>query len=320
MSVSEKVILGILSVNTLIGILYFVFSYFTEARDLPLSISKTITIILFPGLGAIVWGLSWLLFRAVFVKNVDLADVVFSKEKVKAIVRADEDAERNIVSMGDALSVSEKTEVRNLLMNLAKGNTRETIAAISQGLNSSDSETSHYAASLMQDVLNDFRIKAQNAYNTINDMLTRKVNDPDEQGEAKGFSETEFVDLCVDTIEFIDDILKQQVFTDIEQRQYAVMLDEIGNGMYTIAMSSLTVEISEDIAMRLLEVKDYDRCETWCIRMSELFPDALASYSCKLKLYFETARNQEFFDTINSLKHSSVAVDKKTLEIIRTFS
>ncbi len=320
MSVSEKVILGILSVNALIGILYFFFAYFTDARDFALAISKTITIILFPGLGVIVWGLSWLLFRAVFVKNVDLADVIFSKEKVKAIVRADEDAERNIVSMGDALSVSEKTEVRNLLMNLAKGNTRETIAAISQGLNSSDSETSHYAASLMQDVLNDFRAKAQTAYNRINELLMLKINDPEEQNEAKNFPETEFIDLCIDTIEYIDDILKQQVFTDIEQCQYAVMLDEIGNGMYTVAVSSITVELSENIAMRLLEVKDYDRCEKWCLRMSELFPDALASYSCKLKLYFETSRNQEFFDTISRLKNSTVAVDKKTLEIIRTFS
>lgn len=320
MSISEKVILILLIANTLIGILYFLFTYFGGTRDFSLALSKSITIILFPGLGVIVWFLSWLLFRSVFVSNVDLADVIFSKEKVKAIVRADEEAERNMVSMGDALSVSEKTDVRNLLMNLAKGNTKDTIAAISQGLNSADSETSHYAASLMQDVLNDFRVKAQAAYNRINEMLMAKNSDPDETGEAKDFPEAEFIELCENAIEFINDILKQQVFTEIEQRQYAVMLDEIGNGMYTVAMDSLTVEISEDVTLRLLEVKDYGRCEKWCNRMTELFPEALATYSCKLKLYFETARNTEFFETITALKNSSVAVDKKTLEIIRTFS
>ena len=75
----------------------------------------------------------------------------------------------------------------------------------------------------------------------------------------------------------------------------------------------------ENVAMRLLEIGEYENCEKWCDRIKMLHPQTLSAYTCKLKLLFNMGRRDEFFDTIEELKQSSVVIDKETLELIRVF-
>ncbi len=72
--------------------------------------------------------------------------------------------------------------------------------------------------------------------------------------------------------------------------------------------------------MRLLEIKDYENSEKWCIRLAEQYPDRLSAFTCKLKLYFIVRNREAFFQTLDALKRSDVVIDSETLELIRTFS
>ena len=101
---------------------------------------------------------SYWICRIFFRKEVDLADVVFSKERVKTVRKPDEDVERNLVSMEEALSVTDQKNLRTYMMNVLQRDYRESLSVIAEALNSEDSETSHYAASVLQDVLNEFRV------------------------------------------------------------------------------------------------------------------------------------------------------------------
>ena len=78
-------------------------------------------------------------------------------------------------------------------------------------------------------------------------------------------------------------------------------------------------EQMEDVALRLLEIQEYEKCEKWCDRIKLLHPSTLPAYTCRLKLLFNMGRREEFFDTIEELKASSVVIDKETLELIRVF-
>ena len=49
-------------------------------------------------------------------------------------------------------------------------------------------------------------------------------------------------------------------------------------------------------------------------------PDCLASYTCRLKLYFAMKNRDAFFDTLAALKQSNVVIDRDTLELIKVFS
>lgn len=54
--------------------------------------------------------------------------------------------------------------------------------------------------------------------------------------------------------------------------------------------------------------------------MAEQYPDELASYTCRLKLYFACQDREVFFDALETLKRSDVVIDTETLELIRVFS
>ena len=72
--------------------------------------------------------------------------------------------ERNMVSLEEALEVTDKKSLRTLMLNVIRGDYQNSLASINLALNSEDSETAHYAASILQDVLNDFRSKVQEKY------------------------------------------------------------------------------------------------------------------------------------------------------------
>ena len=50
------------------------------------------------------------------------------------------------------------------MMNVVRGDVEESLASIALALNSDDSETSHYAATVLRDVLNDFRAHTQELF------------------------------------------------------------------------------------------------------------------------------------------------------------
>lgn len=109
--------------------------------------------------------LAGLVFNKVFFRqNVDLEDVIFSKERVKTHLRADEEREGNLVPIEEALAISDKDSLRTLVMNVVRGDVQNSLASISLALNSEDTETSHYAATVLRDALNDFRKRAQELY------------------------------------------------------------------------------------------------------------------------------------------------------------
>lgn len=61
-----------------------------------------------------------------------------------------------MVSLEEALEVTDKKSLRTLMLNVIRGDYQNSLASINLALNSEDSETAHYALSILQDVLNRF--------------------------------------------------------------------------------------------------------------------------------------------------------------------
>lgn len=127
---------------------------------------RVIVMVLCPIVGPLFFLVSHLIYMTIFRQEVDLDDVIFSKERVKTNVKADEERERNLVPIEEALAVSDKKNLRMLMLNVIRGDLQDSLESISLALNSEDSETSHYAASVLRDELNDFRVTVQKACGT----------------------------------------------------------------------------------------------------------------------------------------------------------
>ena len=317
MTRAEKLFVVIWIINLIIAVVYFLcgtFLYISAMKrkdkdkeeylhDSPKAfLIRMIIMILCPVVGSLYFFSVNLVFRTIFRQEVDLADVVFSKERVKQHLKADEDRERNLVPMEEALAVSDKKNLRMLMLNVIRGDLKSSLESIALALNSEDSETSHYAASVLRDELNDFRVHVQDLYTDM------KVEEQ-EQTEAET--------LLIDSM---NPILRQKVFTGMEQIKFVHIMDEAAQSLYQKNPSSMTPKRYEAVCLQLIEQKEFEKASEWCERLAQMYPDELVSYTCQLKLCFMENDREHFFEALNKLKKSDVIIDNETLELIRVFS
>lgn len=263
---------------------------------------RFIVMLLCPVTGPLFFLGSHLLFLLFFRREVDLEDVVFSKERIRQHLKADEERERDIVPVEEALAVSDQKYLRGLMLKVLRGDIQESLEAITLALDSEDSETSHYAASVLQDELNEFRTYVQKLYVEM-------------QHEEE--DETDCEEMLIG---YMDAVLKQKVFTGVEQSRFVEMMDEAAQELYRKDIAKMTPAYYEAVILRSLELKLFEQAGVWCQRLEEAYPDQLTAYSCRMKLYYTEGKRKQFFEVIDQIKKSEIVIDSETLEFIRIFS
>lgn len=304
MNRGEIIFLILLLINTLIALSYLVLRlvFKGETDTGKQYVMHTAVMLICPIIGPLYFLFGFLKYRFIKVGVRDLSDVEFSKKRHIARVKADEHRERNIVSVGEAILISDKEKKRANMLNVLLGDTDESYSAIALALDSDDSEVAHYAASFLQSKMDAFRDNVRKTQ--------QKIEEQDIEGE-------ECQRLAVKLIHYMNHMLKQNVFTPIEQTDYVGQMERLCENLYKNARASLTHECYEQLIGRITELKQYDRAELWGNRFYEQYPALLAAYRLRLKLYFETNRRDKFFEVLSELKSSSVSVDSQTLEMIR---
>ena len=110
---------------------------------------RFIVMILCPVVGPLFFFAVHLFYLTIFRFQVELDDVIFSKERVRTQLKADEERERNVVPLEEAIAVNDQKSLRVAMLNVLKGEIQNSLAAISLALETKDSESSHYAASIL---------------------------------------------------------------------------------------------------------------------------------------------------------------------------
>ena len=317
LSREEQIFLLVLIINTVIAVIYFLVGILimvpvrgrkkkeeTERlRDNRRTyLIRFIVMLLCPVFGIVFFFVSHLLFLTIFRRKVDLEDVVFSKERVRTQLKADEDRERNLVPIEEAIVINDNKSLREVMLNTVKGDIKDFLSAISMALYTEDSESAHYVASILSFELDEFRLEVERLYEEI------KEEEPGETGAERKL------------LDYMNVILKQKVFTDLEQKRYVRMMADVAETFFEKNPLEITQEQYENVCLRLMEIREYEKSEKWCLRLSEQYPDQLSSYTCKLKLYFVIKNREAFFQTLDGLKASDVVIDNETLELVRIFS
>ncbi len=297
----EHILCLLLAVNTVIVLIYLIWKLLRKRKKSRSCMICALVMFLCPLAGPLFFFIAHLFFRMFFSAPVDLEDVVFSKERKRTFIHAEEDRERNLVPLEEAIEITDTDSLRGLMMNVVRGDIQKSLASIMLALNSEDTETAHYAASVLQDALNDFRANVQKQYNLI-------MEEKPEQME-----------LAEALVDYMDQVLVQHVFTDLEQKRYVGIMGEVCELMYNKDRSRMTSTRYEAVSLRFLELEDYENSEKWCERAEYHYPNTLATFSCLLKLYFNSGQKRKFFEVIDELKHSPVVLDHEMLELIRVF-
>jgi len=290
------IVIGI--VNLIVAVICFLLKL---RRKDNASITTLIVMILCPVLGPLFYLLSFV-FRVLFFREpVDLEGVVFSKDKYKGVFRSQEERESNIISVEEAIEITNNKDLRRLMMNVVQGDIKNSLQAILLALNSEDTETAHYAASVLQDALNEFRMTVEN--------YRKKLREND--GKDLSFAP--------EAIEYMNGFLEQKIFPEVELKNFVYIMETFGQIAYEKDPYMLEDSMYEAICMRMLDIRDYDNCELWCTRSKKQYPDMLSTYTCQLKLYFNKRDRENFFRVVEEVKNSPVVLDRETLELIRVF-
>ena len=305
MSISEQAFIVVLILNTLVAVIYGIWN-FIQCRIREKSVKeymiRMVIMLMCPVVGPMFFAVIKLIGVLFFRQNVDLADVIFSKERVTTYLHADEEQESNVVPIEEALVICDKGNLRNLMMNVVRGDVEESLASIALALNSDDSQTSHYAATVLRDVLNDFRAHTQELFIVMN----RNEKDSCEYA-------------CL-LIEYMNGVLKQEVFQEAEQRSFVDMMEKACDYLYERDWRRLTPQYIGWLCNLFLKIQSYDKMKLWSDRGRDMYPDELIIYVCYLKYYFTVGKKKQFFEELDRLKQSDIVIDKETLELIRTFS
>lgn len=294
----------VLILNTLIALLYLLW-YLIWKKDTDNRkqyVMHTVIMLLCPVVGILYFFFAFLKYHFIKWGERDLTDVEFSKKRHAARVKADEERERNIVAVGEAILVSDQEKKRANMLNVLLGETDESFSAIALALDSDDSEVAHYAASFLQSKMDTFRDKVRKTQ--------QKIEESDIKEEA---CQKQILNL----IEYMNHMLKQNVFTQVEQVDYVEQMEQLCETLFQNAREKLPPVSYESILGRLMELGEYDKAEQWGNRFCVQYPDKLSSYTLRMKLYFETSRKDKFFEVLEELRASSVVIDNQTLELIR---
>jgi hypothetical protein len=293
-------VLAILAGNYLIVLIVFIAAFFQkkEQRSTVFMLSWFLFIVPFFGLLYLLLGrfISYLNRK----KNVDMSDVSFSQEREKLILPPDKETEMNYVPIQDAMAVSDTTSLRRLLLDTLRGNAKRTISSIAVAMNSKDTETSHYAASIILDALSECRLTAQN-------MIWQMQKNPED------------VEINLLTLEYIHDILNLKIMNNVEQKSYIYILDNVAENLFTHNLWYMTATHYLWMTDLFLSVKDYNMADKWVTRAGAYRPYMLDSFKANLHLYFEQKNQTAFFDCLNELKNSDILVDEEILSLFRLY-
>ena len=265
-------------------------------------IMHAVIMVLCPVVGPLFFLCGYLKYRFIKFGDRDLSDVEFSKQRHAARVKADEERERNIVPVEESIMISDQEKKRTNMLNILLGETGETLSAIALALDSDDSEVAHYAASFLQSKLDAFRERVRQSKQMIQEQKDR--------GEP-------YQDAVLVLIREMDQILKQQVLTRVEQLDYVGQMETLCQDLYDNDRDRLEVSCYSSLFSRLLELQAYDRAEVWGERFADQYPDQLQPYTLRMKLYFETEQTERFMQVLAKLRASNIEIDYQTLELIR---
>ncbi|HHV12055.1 MAG TPA: hypothetical protein GXX75_17415 [Clostridiales bacterium] len=233
-------------------------------------------------------------------KNVDMSDVSFSQEREKLILPPDQATEMNYVPIQDAMAVSDTSSLRKLVLDTLRNSAKKTISSIAAAMNSRDTETSHYAASVILDALSQCRTTAQN-------MTAQMQKHPED------------VEMNLLTLEYLHEILSMKIMNDIEQRTYIYIMNDAAENLFTHNLWYMSATHYLWMTDLFISIKDYNMADQWVTRAGQYRPQALDTYKARLHLYFEQQNPAAFFDCLEELREADITVDDEVLGLFRLY-
>ncbi|MFC0415029.1 hypothetical protein ACFFHH_06110 [Cytobacillus solani] len=281
-----------LFVYYLAAVIYLMVEYRKSKRNFPVKLVMTFFC---PFVGFIIL---YFMFHQLRNEGQVIPDslIIKNKEQVKILQKIDFEKETSIVPMKDALLLNDIQTKRRMLMDLLKNDTFNHIGILQTALQNDDTETSHYAATAIQDI----KGKLLNTIGQMEYQLEENQNDLElliAFGQViKNYLNTGFLD---------DRTVKQYSY------RYSQILEKIIEIM-PIEKEFYIEKINCDLQLGELETAE---------KYSQIFLQHCSNeeeaYFMSMKLYYSVKNQKKFHEILQMLRQSSVRLTPQGLNKIR---
>lgn len=226
-------------------------------------------------------------------------ELSFSKERQKEHLGPDMQKGINQVPVEEALLMSDKANKRQVFIDLLKNDDYDnSMEIIKEAVENDDMEIAHFAASFVTDAQARYKEKEQQLYKKCR-----------EGGR----------ELWLEYCSYLISMLRHDIFSMPERRVYLLHLDEMMKNLRQGEAGSLPGEMAAQMAQMWWEIRDEERSEEWIQIAMEYSMQHLEAFKICLKYYYERQKKEEFFQLLEEVKKSSLALDNEAVEWIRFF-
>ena len=292
----ENFIYQIILVNTALVLVYFIL--FTILGQFRVAFCKSIVMLLTPPFGVICFFICFVIGLFDRKSDIDYLELTFSKEKKEFAKQTDYETEKEFVPLEEALIISDVQDKRRALLNVLKADVRNNMKSLVKALDNEDSETAHYAASALMDVLQQYSKKLS--------ALAIKYKDNPEDGEVN----MEYADT---TIQYIS----SGVLGEIEVKKYAHLYVDLIQNLNKYHPDRLDTEQYKNMVDCLVIVGKYDEADKWANLSIERQPNMEQSYLNSLRVKYKTEQWDAFKDVMQKMIKSGVQLSEKGIGVIR---
>lgn len=295
------IIIYIIIINSIIGFIYLI--YKGIKKDLKIGVITWLFVSLCPIVGPIYLFFSWIIYALYFKRKdyyISKEELSLKKENIKVLLKPDMEDELNKVPLEEALIISDKKNARKLLLNVLKDDRNSSVKSILKAVEHNDTEVSHYAASAISDIINEFKtyektLRTQYYEDKHNNLLGNRYAD------------------------YLYNFLSQNILSITEQKRYASLLEEL----ILLMEEYLPLEVSGSLYYKiiciLLDLGENQRAKFWIEKAISNNVDELDTYRARLRYHYMNQDNKEFIMLLEKLKKSDIIIDNELLEIVRFY-
>ncbi len=246
--------------------------------------------------------LSWISYKLISLfgsQSVDLSSLSFSKEKTKPKTSSDIMANVNKVPLEEVLLVESTKNRRDGFLAVLKEDALGSVDMIKQAVHDYDSEISHYAASALMDIIEQYSQREKTAY-------ARCQSEPTSEHKA------EYVDV-------VTTFLQKDLLSRVEKLKLMERLEQEMQLYSDYDIAKVGSVLLAKVGALWGSADDSIKANYWLQEAFHTNQYSLETYKIALVHYYTTKQVKEFKSLLATLKRSNLVIDHETLEWIRFF-
>lgn len=232
-------------------------------------------------------------------RDVDMKELSFDQSRIRQITAADEEKDRNVVPVEEALIISDRSDKRETFLQMIKEDDVESLHVVRTAVEDRDPEIAHYAASYLTDMFTRVKEKEASLHKTFEDEPTPQT--------------------CGTYARYLRDLLAKNLFEGMEQRRYLERLDDAYLWLLEHSPQNCSIGDMTALARLWLDQNNTEKAGQWIERIRPRCYEDLDAFKVCAIYYYRCGDRDALMDLLQRVRGCALELDSEALEWIRFF-